>query len=891
MNSTHKTADHTTPQNPAASLHIRRAVVETLETRRLLSTTLDGDVLRVLGTPGDDSITVDLADNGAIRVDLNGNATLHDADAFDRIRFDTGNGDDLVSVDPAVSQPTYADLGNGDDTFLGGAGNDAVFGGLGHDALWGGIGDDTLRGEDGNDLLVGDVHDDLLIGHAGDDTLVGGRGDDTLHAGDGNDHADGGAGFDNLTGGDGDDELHGGLAPDFIEGNAGDDLIYSDGPDHWPTARPGDGRLLADGGPGRDTIYGSPFADDLTGETLFEGGEQNLIDLAQTLRPSQTVTIAGPFTDGETYDVNVYSDGRLVARTLGVSFAEGVVEFQAPALVAMVPALEGLGVQMEVVDDDGTMLALTSDSFLVQSDLGQRPAHVRPGEATQRFYATLLATLRDRLQIPDTDAALESLADQLPGDGEANRRRLVQAWDEVVDAFGRVDASIDDLRALASDGSDHLLSMWDRMTGSIVSETNRIVGETIDYWSQPANDAVDWLLAEDMADEGALARTLTSTRRGLTVLGTGMFLLNGGALLIGGTGVLAGGGTLAGSQIIGQARALTAVTTYLTRVTVGGALIGGGARVAVSDDPRDSVDQLFPLAGDGILLGVNKAIPVLVARYSPTKLLSEQGDLALETYDILNELLKPFKNVFADGLGDGGVLGTFEPGQDDSDGNNDTDDSDGDSDGDADDAGDSGDDDSGGEDRSFGDELAARGLLGTWGGDIDFTERHLHPGLGTTQYLARIDGQIFLGIYADDILFDGQANLLTTRFTVTGISGEPGAPVPADSFSDNTVQYDIRPNTLEHGDLTVGLSTFDADGQPFEDGPRLIGYAFVPVTLVETTTIASSGETIVTESESDLFFSFQPRVIDGQLLLGIDSVTLDGVYEASGTATLTHVVL
>ncbi len=117
------------------------------------------------------------------------------------------NGDTLDDSGGIIKQ--LADLGFGDDTFVGGAGNETVLGDRGDDTISGGGGQDLLLGGYGsNDKLDGGDGSDGLYGEYGDDIITAGKGDGVL-GGDGNDRIvlsdfgaphgiDGGAGFDTL---------------------------------------------------------------------------------------------------------------------------------------------------------------------------------------------------------------------------------------------------------------------------------------------------------------------------------------------------------------------------------------------------------------------------------------------------------------------------------------------------------------------------------------------------------------------------------------------------------------------------------------------------------------------------------------------------------------------
>jgi len=121
--------------------------------------------------------------------------------------FVTGSGSDTVFTRDAPVGTFSANLGSGNDKYVGHAGTDNAdgFGGddlfegrSGNDDFDGGADDDRMVGEGGNDSLSGDGGNDRAGGDAGNDTVSGGTGADFLV---------GGTGTDSVTGGDGNDSL------------------------------------------------------------------------------------------------------------------------------------------------------------------------------------------------------------------------------------------------------------------------------------------------------------------------------------------------------------------------------------------------------------------------------------------------------------------------------------------------------------------------------------------------------------------------------------------------------------------------------------------------------------------------------------------------------------
>lgn len=143
-----------------------RTMVETLETRQLLSTnwvlTPEG-ILSIAGTRNNDTIVVyRIKDSMALRFNGRVVAAFPLTDLNEIHIFGNGGNDDL-----RVNGPIRAIL-------VGGEGNDFLQGGNGDDVLVGGGGNDRLNGRGGNDILRGDNGNDTLNGGPGDDILYGG---------------------------------------------------------------------------------------------------------------------------------------------------------------------------------------------------------------------------------------------------------------------------------------------------------------------------------------------------------------------------------------------------------------------------------------------------------------------------------------------------------------------------------------------------------------------------------------------------------------------------------------------------------------------------------------------------------------------------------------------
>lgn len=155
--------------------------------------------------------------NGSIFLDIGDDQVINRGTINGVVQ--TGDDNDLFDNVGGVLNG-HAELGFGNDAFLGGSGAEAVAGGMG---------DDNLAGGGGNDLLLGGYRADHIAGDAGNDGLYGELGNDTLITL-GGDFASGGAGNDRVEAGD--------LTFARVSGDQGFDTL----------ALTGDGRVLNLGG-------------------------------------------------------------------------------------------------------------------------------------------------------------------------------------------------------------------------------------------------------------------------------------------------------------------------------------------------------------------------------------------------------------------------------------------------------------------------------------------------------------------------------------------------------------------------------------------------------------------------------------------------------------------
>jgi Ca2+-binding RTX toxin-like protein len=291
-------------------------ILDSLESRRLLSSSLSGGVLKVLASAAADVISIDF-DGTRVRVVENGVSKSFASSSAPRVSADLRGGNDRLTLGPGMTKSA---------TVLGGAGNDTIVGAGGNDSLDGGSGVDSLRGMGGSDTLRinqgvanGDAGKDLLIG-TGPATLMGGSGGDTFKseanssttaplvsylraAGNVTASIDGVAndgtpgeqdnilpGVGGIVGSKFNDTLRGSSQDEFFRGGDGTDDMFGGGgsdtadySDHRQAVRvcldgqrdngaPGENDLVAIdienilGGPGNDTLIGN------NGENFIDGG-------------------------------------------------------------------------------------------------------------------------------------------------------------------------------------------------------------------------------------------------------------------------------------------------------------------------------------------------------------------------------------------------------------------------------------------------------------------------------------------------------------------------------------------------------------------------------------------------------------------------------------------
>ena len=111
--------------------------VQSLETRRLLSAELNGHVLNIVGTAGNDHISVAISGSNIVVLEGVAPETFL-ASSVNRIAINAKSGNDVVRISDGVTAPALIDGGGGNDSLRGGGGLDQLLGGAGNDTLGGG---------------------------------------------------------------------------------------------------------------------------------------------------------------------------------------------------------------------------------------------------------------------------------------------------------------------------------------------------------------------------------------------------------------------------------------------------------------------------------------------------------------------------------------------------------------------------------------------------------------------------------------------------------------------------------------------------------------------------------------------------------------------------------
>jgi Ca2+-binding RTX toxin-like protein len=160
----------------------RRAAIESLEARAMLTATLADGVLNIVGTDQPDAIRVGIA-GAEVRVLVNGVQSSFGIANVRSVNIAGHAGDDTIRIATDIIFSTLINGGDGNDRITGGGGRDVIHGGSGDDVISGGDNRDTLNGDAGADIIYGGKDIDRLNGGTENDLLIGGDGLDRLNGG------------------------------------------------------------------------------------------------------------------------------------------------------------------------------------------------------------------------------------------------------------------------------------------------------------------------------------------------------------------------------------------------------------------------------------------------------------------------------------------------------------------------------------------------------------------------------------------------------------------------------------------------------------------------------------------------------------------------------------
>ncbi len=134
---------------------------------------INGGVLQIVGTAGDDRVEVFIADGNldVFASFVTPNHRLFDPADVDSVEMWLCEGNDHGNVHQSIIVDATIHGGDGDDMLWGGDGDDFIEGGDGNDMIWGRNGADELHGDDGDDRLTGGKGLDILIGGSGNDVI------------------------------------------------------------------------------------------------------------------------------------------------------------------------------------------------------------------------------------------------------------------------------------------------------------------------------------------------------------------------------------------------------------------------------------------------------------------------------------------------------------------------------------------------------------------------------------------------------------------------------------------------------------------------------------------------------------------------------------------------
>lgn len=248
----------------------RRRFIESLELRQLLAASLNGGLLNITGTSGNDEILL-TSDGTDLTVTINGTPTAFTQSQVTSIEGELGDGNDSIRLPAGLNIPATLAGEAGDDTLAGGSASDSIDGGDGSDEVTYAARNTPITGN-----LIASLYDPFnsappayYVRITGTVAATGGESDALVNV-------------ETLTGGNGNDtlstdvvddmfwttvQISGARPPIRISGGGGNDsLNLSSG--YYSTAVLNSVPMTADGGAGNDALSGGDIS-----QTTFIGGD------------------------------------------------------------------------------------------------------------------------------------------------------------------------------------------------------------------------------------------------------------------------------------------------------------------------------------------------------------------------------------------------------------------------------------------------------------------------------------------------------------------------------------------------------------------------------------------------------------------------------------------
>jgi Ca2+-binding RTX toxin-like protein len=235
------------------------------------------------------------------------------------ITVNTSGGNDTVSGFGFAS--LFADLGTGNDSFLGALGNDTVIAGVGNDIISTDGGNDSVLAGEGNDSVLGGSGSDTINAGDGTNTVLAGTGADSVVTGNGADSISTAVALevqnDTVSSGAGADTVLVGLGDDSVSAGAGNDLIV------LGVALPTDTWTRPASTPPQFATFTFPVTTDVNGWSAGDriNGGDGIDTVSFALADASVTTISSTqFQNVEVFNISGFQNATLnVSNTLAVS--------------------------------------------------------------------------------------------------------------------------------------------------------------------------------------------------------------------------------------------------------------------------------------------------------------------------------------------------------------------------------------------------------------------------------------------------------------------------------------------------------------------------------------------------------------------------------------------